>query len=102
MSDCSENFIVHANVLVVGGLSDIAVDGSSLGGRCVGSKVVNHLSVELLNGLGLSAAGVTTASTGGAVATARTLFGSSSVLGVLLGLGRGGSGLGTRLLTVGT
>lgn len=100
MPSCSKDFIVHANVLASVGLGDVAVGGSSLSGGRVGSKVVNHLGIEFLNSLGLSAARVTAATTSSAVATAGSLLSGGGVLGILLGLGRGSGRLRTGLLAV--
>lgn len=77
--------------------------GSVLGWRSIGSEVIHHISVELLNGLGLSTARVATTTAGGALATALGIVIVSLIgLGVgLVVLGLGGcGGLGASLLTM--
>ena len=92
------DLIGHADILAGTSLGDSAVDGSSTFSRgSIGVEVVNHLSVELLDSLGLSTTSVATTGASRALSAAASLVSSSG----LVFLGLGGSGrLGPSLVTV--
>lgn len=94
---CLGDLVGHADVLAGASLGNSAIDGCSAVGRGgIAGEVVNHLSIKLLNSLGLSTAGVA------ATRASRALSAAVSLVGGGLGfLGLGGSGgLGPSLVTV--
>lgn len=95
---CLGDLISHADVLASVGLGSGAVGGrGAFSRRSISGEIVNHLSIKLLNSLGLSTTGVATTRASGPLTAASSLLSGCGL--VLLGL-RGGGRLGTSLLTV--
>lgn len=83
----------HAKILVTIGLLRSAVSSVAFGGRILVGEVIDHLRVELLNGLGLATAGIAAGTPAGSTGSAGTTTGVRGGLGA-------GSRLGLRLLSV--
>lgn len=94
------DLVIHGQISTSGlGGGSTAGGGGIFSGRSISSEVIHHVSVKLLNSLGLSTARIATTTAGGALSTALGVL-IVSVLGlVVLGLG-GSGGLGASLLTM--